>query len=109
MKTLTLAQLRAATTCAPQLALFEKLFGAEVEVTEALCLAHASEFSWDLAAYHLLSASAQKAYDEATAPARKDYDEARASAWKAYVEATAPAWKAFNEACAIAFSRVYNS
>ena len=132
MKTLSLSDLKTAGACSSQVALFRKLFGTKpVEVTEALCIAHASEFSWGWAAAHFLSAPAWKAYAEAYAPAQKAYNEACASAWKAYAEACAaaqkaydeayaaarkaydeayaPARKAYDEACAPAFARAFNS
>ena len=64
---ITLAQLKKLRACGAQVALFRKYFGEEVEVTEALCVKHAQEFSWDWAAVNLLSAPALKAYNEAAA------------------------------------------
>jgi len=54
-------------------------------------------------AYNEAVAPAWKAYNEAAATVQKAYNEARATAWKAYNEATAPVWKAYNEAAATAF------
>jgi len=51
----------------------------------------------------LLTAPAEKAYQEAKATAWKAYHEATAPAEKAYQEATAPAEKAYQEATATAF------
>jgi hypothetical protein len=123
----TTALLRRKGACATQVDKFAALFPAGVEVTEALCIAHAPMFNWNWAARSLLRAPARKAYDkacatawkacdetcaparkayaEACAPARKAYEEACAPARKAYAEACAPARKAYEEACASAFGR----
>ena len=123
-------QLRALGACAEQVEMFECLFGASVEVTEALCVKHAQDFgvgAWDWAAGHLLSPSALAEYDAATAPARAtyeaaraparaEYDAARATAWATYEAATAttwaeydaaraPAWATYKAAVARAFGR----
>ena len=57
----------------------------------------------------LLTAPAQKAYNEAIAPANKAYDEAIAPANKAYYEARATAQKAYNEARATALKAYYEA
>ena len=106
-RVLTLATLREKGTCEEQVAIFRKLFGAQVEITEALCVEHARVFSWEWAAEELLSAPARKAYDEAAALADKAYREAVALADKAYDEAIAPAVKACDEAIAPAWARAY--
>ena len=98
----TLKQLKAKGACVAQVRKFEELFGASVEVTEALCQKHAEDFDFAWAT-RLLPAPAQKAFDEAMALAWKAYDEAMAPAQKAFDEATAPAWKAYDEARALAF------
>jgi len=102
-KTINAARLRALGACSPQVEAFIKLFGeADVEPTLALCVEHASRFDWNWAR-RLLSATAERAYDEAMAPARRAYDEAVAPARRAYnEEARAPAWRAYNEAAATA-------
>ena len=102
---ITLKQLRRLNACEDQVLLFERFFGTGIEVTEALCLAHAQDFDWNWAAYNLLSPSAREAYGEARALARKAYDEALALAEKAYDEALALAGKAYDEALALAFAR----
>ena len=113
----TAASLRKLGACSDQVAEFERLFGAEVVVTEALCREHARRFDWDWAAENLFPAAARRAYDEAkapawraygqaTAPARRAYREATAPAWRAYDEATAPARRAYDEAKAPAFGRI---
>jgi hypothetical protein len=96
----TTALLRRKGACATQVDKFAALFPAGVEVTEALCIAHAPMFNWNWAARNLLRATARKAYEEACATARKAYEEACATAWKAYAEACAPARKAYAEAYA---------
>ena len=67
--------------CQDQVDKFRALYPEGVEPTRELCIAHASDFDWDWAAEHLLSAPAWKAYQEVAAPARKAYEEALAAAW----------------------------
>ena len=86
---ITIKQLRRLGACEEQVEKFEHLFGPSVIVTEALCVKHAQDFSWNWAAGKLLSAPAWEAYDEAAT-----------SAWKAYYKAIAPARKARDEAVA---------
>ena len=72
--------------CHGQVKLFERKFGKSVRVTESLCRRVAPLFHWNWAAQSLLSATAQKAYNEACAPALKAYNEARAPAFaRAYL------------------------
>jgi hypothetical protein len=54
-------------------------------------------------AWQEATAPADKAYQEATAPADKAWQEAKNTADKAYQEATAPAYKAWQEATAPAY------
>jgi len=65
---ITLAQLNKAGACEAQTALFQKLFGKSVALTEALAVKHAQDFAFGWAARHLLSPSARAAYDAAVAP-----------------------------------------
>ena len=117
-RTLTLATLRAKGACREQLLLFKAKFGNSVEITEALCVEHSTEFSWGWAASNLLSAPAWAAYEDATAPARAAYEAATAparaayeaateAAWAAYDAASAPAWAAHEAAIASAWARAY--
>ena len=101
-RVLTLARLVKAGACQPQVDLFKQHFGKSVEVTEEVCLAHASEFSWGWAANHFLTPSALDAYDAARAPAWAAYDAAQASAWAAYNAAMTP-WVAYDAARASAW------
>ena len=66
----------------------------------------AAELGLDLewASRNLLTAPAEKAYQDATATAEKAYQDATATAWKAYQDATAPAKKAYQDAKARAFA-----
>jgi hypothetical protein len=68
-RTLTLATLKKKGACSEQVALFRKMFGRSVEITEALCVEHASVFSWGWAARNLLTAPACAEYDRVTAAA----------------------------------------
>ena len=69
-RTLTLATLKSKGTCVEQVALFRKMFGKSVQITEALCVEHVSAFSWNWAAENLLTASARATYEAAMASAR---------------------------------------
>lgn len=72
---LTLATIKSNGACASQVALFRKMFGKSVDITEALCVEHAAAFSWNWAAENLL-----------TKPASDAYDDAKALAWaRAYI------------------------
>ena len=77
----TLKQLDKLDACTGPRNLFEKLFGASVEITKDLCLKHASDFDWAWAADNLLGASARAEYDKACASAWAEYDKACASAF----------------------------
>ena len=55
---ITLAQLYAANACLEQVALFESMFGEEVEVTIDLCIKHALDFDFMWAIHNLLSEKA---------------------------------------------------
>ena len=79
-RTLTLTALKKKGACSEQVALFRKMFGRSVEITEALCVEHASVFSWGWAARNLLMAPAWAEYDRVTAPARAEYERVAAPA-----------------------------
>ncbi len=66
---ITAELLRRKGACADQLARFNATFGAEVVVTEALCVEIADKFDWDWAAERLFRPKQRRAYDEATAAA----------------------------------------
>ena len=115
---ITVKQLRALGACAAQVEMFEGLFGASVEVTEALCVKHAQEVgagTWDWAAGHLFSPSAWATYEaartsaraeyEAGATALAEYDAARASVRAEYEAARGTARAAYKAAVARAFGR----
>jgi hypothetical protein len=93
---LTYKMLRAKGACGEQADKFRALFPAGVVLTEALCVAHASNFGFGFgfgwAATNLLSDTAREAYKQACAPARE-----------AYKQACATAREAYKQACAIAF------
>jgi hypothetical protein len=93
-QTITVEMLVKMGACHSQVMLFRRLFGKSVKVTLKGCVKAAQQFDWNWASRNLLTATAEKAYQEATA-----------TAWKAYQEAKAPAWKAYQEATAIAFAR----
>ena len=66
-RTLTLATLKKKGACKEQVALFRKMFGKSVEITEVLCAEHAAVFSWGWAAENLLTAPAWAEYQRVTA------------------------------------------
>ena len=78
---ITLKQLDKRSACTRQRDLFEKLFGASVEITKELCIKHASDFDWTWATKNFLSAPAQVEYDKARASAQVEYGKACASAF----------------------------
>ena len=69
---ITLKQLDRRGACKEQRNLFEKLFGASVEITKELCIKHASDFDWAWAARNFLGASARAEYNKACASAFAD-------------------------------------
>ena len=105
--------LRANEACKDQVELFESLFPEGTEITEDLCVKHASQFDWGWTSRNLLNKKQRESYDLATASARKAYrravalageayDLAVATAREAYRRATAPAGKAFDLAIVLA-------
>jgi hypothetical protein len=106
--------LQAKNVCTEQADKFRALFPHGVVLTEALCIAHASDFNFTWAAANLLSTAAQEAYEKACAPARETYnktlavakkacEKACAAAWEAYDKAPAPSWEACDKACTTAW------
>jgi hypothetical protein len=88
--------------------MFEKTFGAEVTVTEELCVKHASDFRFNWALDNLLKAPARAEYRRVVAPARAEYERVVAPARAEYYRAIAPARVKFYRAQAIEFCRLYN-
>ena len=82
MKKITARKLESLGACPEQVAIFRRHFGAGVVPTLELVMRYAQVFDWDWAAKNLLSATADKAYQEATAPAYKAYRAARAQAFR---------------------------
>ena len=119
-RTLTISTFAALGACGPQRTKFQKLFGDSVEITEALCVAHAATFNFDWAASHLLSASARAEYDRVEAAAWAEYDRVEAAARAEYDRVTAPARAEYERVeaaaraeyervTAAAFARAYNN
>lgn len=115
---LTLARLKKAGACSEQIDRFRRLFGEQVEVTEALCAELAHAFDWGWAAEHLLSPLAEEVYDAALdqaweaylaalAQARAAYTPATAQACETYGAARAQARDAYDAACARAWASAY--
>ena len=76
---ITLKQLDRRDACTGQRDLFEKLFGASVEITKELCIKHASDFDWTWAARNFLSDPARAKYNKAYTSARAEFDKVCAS------------------------------
>ena len=122
MKYITLQSIKAHNPCEDQYKKACKLFGKRkrIAVSVRLALSVADQFDWDWLAQKFLSATAEKACNEARAPALNAYREARAAAanacngataaaLNAYNEARAAAWNAYREARAATFARAYLS
>jgi hypothetical protein len=82
--------LQAKGACAVQAHKFRDLFPGGVVLTEALCLAHASNFNFTWGARNLLSDTAREAYEKACAPDLEAYSKACDTAWEAYCKAPPP-------------------
>ena len=107
VKIITAGMLREKRACAAQLRVFEQHFPNGAEVSEALARQLHDVFVWGWAAKHLLTPSAETAYNEATASAWEAFNKAMATAETAYSKAMASARKARDEAKAQAFARAY--
>lgn len=103
----TTKQLLAARACQREVRRLRRRYGKAVDVTEAWCVAHASDgLDWDWAAEHLLPPEAWEDYHRARAPAWEDYHRATAPAWEDYKRATAAAREDYDRAKAEAFGRI---
>src|SRR3990167_6928685 len=91
MTTLTLATNKEHGGQCDQVELFEKLFGASVDVTPELCAEHFDKFDWNWAAEHLLTPTGLAEYLRVTASAWAEYKRVKAPAWAEYKRVTAPA------------------
>ena len=107
----TADMLRAKGACPDQVARFVEITGGSVEITEALCIAHAEKFDWFWAARNLLPIPAWASYYAAKALAWTTYDKATNLAWKTYGEnPTLPsASKTYNKATALARKVYYEA
>ena len=79
---ISIAMLREAGACAPELSRLESLFGSEITLTEDFALANAPLCDWDWAACNLLPVSAwaeyKRAYEHAKASTLAEYRRAKA-------------------------------
>ena len=123
MRTITVVELETNQACSSQVALFKRLFGESVEITEQLCLDHHVEFNWHWTAQHFLTAPALTEFSRITAPAWAEYTRIEDQAWSEfsritdqaitdqaraeYVRITAPAWAEYARIGAQAFARAY--
>jgi hypothetical protein len=105
--------------CREQVALFEKLFPNGVEVTEAICVAHADKFNFHWAAENLLSASAWAEYKRVKDSVQAEYQRNLDAAWAEYQRIVAPtgaeyeravaaSWPEYRRNIAVAFARAAN-
>ena len=117
---LTLRQLQDSDACPNEIEIFQELFGDEVEVTEELCVKHASKFDWGWAARALLTKEQRAAFDNVTKPAGDAFILVTEPAWcalgiatkraqHAFDLATEPARTTFNLVSSRAFAQAYNS
>jgi hypothetical protein len=106
-RTLTLTTLKKKGACKEQVALFRKMFGRSVEITEALCVEHAAVFSWGWAAQNLLTAPAWAECERVTAPALAEYQRVRAAALTEYQRVRAAALAEYQRVTAPAWARAY--
>ena len=88
--------LRSKKACEDQVKLFESLFPGGTEITEDLCVKHASQFDWKWASRNLLNKKQREAYLIAITPAMEAYHLAIAPAEAAYHLAMASAMGAYN-------------
>lgn len=112
MAKLTIAQLRKAGACAEELKRLKAIFGSSVEITEELCMTHASDCNWDWARrllseagsaeYNRVRASAQAEYNRVSASAWVEYDRVKTSALAEYDRVGGPAWAECDRVCASA-------
>ena len=82
---ITLEQLRGLKACASQVTAFEKAFGKEVNVSEAICVAHANTFNWLWAADKLLKKGAGCELSWSTAGDSNRYGAVIETTWAKYV------------------------
>lgn len=90
---ITLNQLKELEACEPQIILFEKKFGASVELTKELMIENSIEFDLVWFANKILSKDLLKLYCDTMAPALKVYKETRDQALEAYDETKAQVFK----------------
>jgi hypothetical protein len=88
---ITYRQLCLAGACNSQTALFKRLFGASVEVTEELCITH-PEFDFEWASRHLLTIKQRAEYKRIKGPALVENDRVQGLAWAEYKRVEGLAW-----------------
>jgi hypothetical protein len=95
----TLAQLKRLGACQSNVDAFERLFGKEVKVTEALCVEHFATFDWDWAARHLLPKDKLAEYQRVQAAASAEFQRVEAAAFGKYLRVQAAAFGKLAEGC----------
>jgi hypothetical protein len=91
MRKITVSLLREHGACEEGIAKFQRIFPDGVIVTRELCIKHAQQFDWDLAARRLLTPTAWAQYLAATAEPLAQYEAAKATALAQYEAALAAA------------------
>ncbi len=115
MTILSLRTLKSKGACADQVALFKSTFGAQVDVTEALCEAHFDKFNWGWASRYLLTPDARAEYERVVAPAYAElqlviaqayaeYQRVRAQADVEHQRVRAPAYAEYERVDALAYT-----
>jgi len=113
VRTITVADLRAARACSDQVRLFERTFPKGVRVTLRnlnRAVKAGLDIVWTVklltpeqrAEYTKAIAPALDEYEKAIAPARAEYTKVKASAWAEYKKATDSAWAEYEKARATA-------
>ena len=116
VRTITVADLRAARACSGQVRLFERTFPKGVRVTLRnlnRAVKAGLDIVWTVkfltpeqrAEYTKAIAPALNEYEKAIAPAWAEYTKVKDSAWDEYWKAIAPAWAEYNKAIAPAWAK----
>jgi hypothetical protein len=100
---ITLDQLRSFGACNEQVALFERLFGSGVELTEALVLEHGSQFDLNWLARKLFRGDIRAEYQKSHELISAEYWKACALIWAKYWKDLEPIEAEYRKACALAF------
>lgn len=98
---LTLEQLKKEGVCYKQEALFVRLFGNEVNVTQTACVLYAHRFDWGWAGVHLLNMTRFRQFHQEHKKAYAAYENSPHLDYK-------DRWDVYQRTRARAFARAYN-